>query len=465
MKYLTKNFSLQSQVDNLTNGVTKLPSISKNPRTCNFNYLRSASLQYSDSNLRRQYEIAQRRNSRNLSSKVHPKAGLFKSRKPSKFSSQNEGNKRKKSEQKLERITRQTSLVHQRSPSYGLDGSHCFGWKSEISLPVESSKRSSGQKVKHNSKIVRGVNFRIKVGQSSQTTNSSSLKVIKSIHRFKQAHNHFKQNSEKAQSNPNQPHIMSVRTNEEEINNLGSVELHLDDPKLPLGKDNKTTHSEPNMNKFKNNSLTRTSVLETDKYSSSKLYSEVGKREALLDICDNSDLDIVYPCKDFIAILASSLALLDCSLSHPGVKVDQFKDRKELRKLKYSYKKFISQFIRVGQIRNNVFIYSLILAKKVKEIVAKKFQFHAGEFLLIYIGCLFLSIKVTLDTEKWFLEDFSEVSGIEPSIIEKMELFIFDDILNFNVSISSILYREEHLRIYKNVQKRILLKKSPKAQQ
>lgn len=135
---------------------------------------------------------------------------------------------------------------------------------------------------------------------------------------------------------------MSVRTNEEEINNLGSVELHLDDPKLPLGKDNKTTHSEPNMNKFKNNSLTRTSVLETDKYSSSKLYSEVGKREALLDICDNSDLDIVYPCKDFIAILASSLALLDCSLSHPGVKVDQFKDRKELRKLKYSYKKFIS---------------------------------------------------------------------------------------------------------------------------
>jgi hypothetical protein len=113
-----------------------------------------------------------------------------------------------------------------------------------------------------------------------------------------------------------------------------------------------------------------------------------------------------------MAILSSSLAKLDYSLSNPNHN-GNMKDSKEVRRLKYLYKKFCQRFVGVGQIKNSVFVYSLALARKVKTVAGSNFQFNAGEFLLIYAGCLFLSIKMVVDTEKWFIEDFSAVSGID----------------------------------------------------
>jgi hypothetical protein len=65
-----------------------------------------------------------------------------------------------------------------------------------------------------------------------------------------------------------------------------------------------------------------------------------------------------------------------------------------------------------------VFIYSLAIAKKIQKNLVKNFSFSEGDFLKIYACCLFLSIKTVIDVEKWFLEDFEAVSGINKDTIE-----------------------------------------------
>jgi hypothetical protein len=62
---------------------------------------------------------------------------------------------------------------------------------------------------------------------------------------------------------------------------------------------------------------------------------------------------------------------------------------------------------------------------------------------------------MVIDIEKWYIEDFSNVSSIDKNLIGKMELFILEEVLHFNVSISREDYREEHLRMYKNIDKRL----------
>lgn len=140
---------------------------------------------------------------------------------------------------------------------------------------------------------------------------------------------------------------MSDGTKEEESNNLGSIDICQGDPQLALGKDNKTTQSAPSINKVQALSLTRTGSTDSSKQDSSTrsplLHQEIEKEEeALPYIPNNSDLDIIHPCEDFMAILASNLAKLDYSLSNPKIRSCQVKDCKELRKLKHSYKMFAS---------------------------------------------------------------------------------------------------------------------------
>ena len=82
-----------------------------------------------------------------------------------------------------------------------------------------------------------------------------------------------------------------------------------------------------------------------------------------MEIPNNEDLEIKEVCQDFLAILASSLAKIDYRLSNPDFKGD-IKECAEVRKLKFVYKKFVSRFLKVGQVNNIVFIYSLAIAKK-----------------------------------------------------------------------------------------------------
>lgn len=467
MKNFQRKLSL-TQAYNSTKASKKLPSINRNPSTGHYHHSRSASFHFSNSKFKSQHESSKRMNSKKPRQKLHQGSAYMKRKIPSylksptsKLATLNESNSLKNREGKPEKIVGQTSLTSQQSPSLARKLSK-FGAQKTVNF----SQQSSGSKTKFisNNKVLREDRFIIKVGQRSQiTTKFSSQKASEPIKKFKYAKNNLKQGSKKTLNNPNKSQILSDGTKEEESNNLGSIDICQGDPQLALGKDNKTTQSAPSINKVQALSLTRTGSTDSSKQDSSTrsplLHQEIEKEEeALPYIPNNSDLDIIHPCEDFMAILASNLAKLDYSLSNPKIRSCQVKDCKELRKLKHSYKMFASQFIRVGQIRNNVFVYSLALAKKVKESASKKFAFNTGEFLLIYAGCLFLSIKMVVDTEKWFLEDFSAVSGIEESIVEKMELFILEDALNFDVSISRNLYREEHLRAYRNVDRRVLKK-------
>jgi hypothetical protein len=90
----------------------------------------------------------------------------------------------------------------------------------------------------------------------------------------------------------------------------------------------------------------------------------------------------------------------------------------------------------VGQINNIVFVYSLALAKKIQESPSiNKVIFRTGDFVILFGACLFLSIKLVVDTEKWFLVDFSTISKIGQKMLHDAELMICDDILNFDVNI------------------------------
>ena len=83
-----------------------------------------------------------------------------------------------------------------------------------------------------------------------------------------------------------------------------------------------------------------------------------------------------------------------------------------------------------------VFIYSLALAKNIQNSPeVKKVTFRVGDFLTFYAASLLLSIKLVIDTEKWYLEDFTNVSKIKEKLLHEAELMICSDILNYNINI------------------------------
>lgn len=89
-----------------------------------------------------------------------------------------------------------------------------------------------------------------------------------------------------------------------------------------------------------------------------------------------------------------------------------------------------------------------------QKIVAEKFAFGPGEMMLLYSGCFLLSIKMVLDTEKWFVEDFALVSGMDKPTISKIELFLMEECLDFYAGISEEEYKKEHLSLYRKTDKR-----------
>lgn len=111
--------------------------------------------------------------------------------------------------------------------------------------------------------------------------------------------------------------------------------------------------------------------------------------------------------------------------------------------LKTMYKDLVEKFATVGELEENVFIYSVALAKKVVKEAKKEYNFKKGEFVLLYAACLYLSIKMLIDEERWFIEDFAYVSGLEEKHIEKMEHFVFFDVLKFNAKLTDEVYFTE----------------------
>jgi hypothetical protein len=160
---------------------------------------------------------------------------------------------------------------------------------------------------------------------------------------------------------------------------------------------------------------------------------------------------------DFLSIMASRLCLLDNEISMSeqdrGKPIDT--NDKKLKKLKKSYFYLLKSFSKVEGIVDSVFVYALILTKRVKRSLMEKFEFKQKEFMLIYAGCLFLSIKYVVDCQKWFLEDFSHLSKIEEQLVHKMEIFVLETALNFKISVGEEEYSSEHHKMYRNVERRL----------
>lgn len=158
---------------------------------------------------------------------------------------------------------------------------------------------------------------------------------------------------------------------------------------------------------------------------------------------------------DFLSIIASRLCLLDNDISQGRLKACPINPNdKQLKKLKKSYFHLLKSFASIEGVVDSVYIHSVVLAKKVKNALCEKFEFKQKEFMLVYAGCLFLSIKYVIDSHKWFVEDFANISHLEESLIHKMEIFVLETALDFQVAVLGEEFFCEYDKTYRNVEKR-----------
>lgn len=147
--------------------------------------------------------------------------------------------------------------------------------------------------------------------------------------------------------------------------------------------------------------------------------------------------------KNFIDSIVTSLVRLDKQLA-PKTPAGEVSDNIiSINQLREMYRDFIERFMEIGELESSVLVHSVALAKKVVKIAKSDYTFKKGEFVLLYSACLYLSIKMLIDEERWFLADFSYVSNLEEAHIEKMEQFVLIDILNFDPKISEADFKKE----------------------
>lgn len=153
------------------------------------------------------------------------------------------------------------------------------------------------------------------------------------------------------------------------------------------------------------------------------------------------------PQMNLIEAITNNLVRLDDELANqkPSLKTaDNSISAKQLRDM---YKEFVERFINIGEVETSVLIHSVALAKKVVKIAKTDYTFKKGEFVLLYSACVYLSIKMLIDEERWFMADFAYVSNLEEAHVEKMEQFVLIDILNFNAKISDEDFIKEKLAL------------------
>lgn len=169
---------------------------------------------------------------------------------------------------------------------------------------------------------------------------------------------------------------------------------------------------------------------------------------------------INIPCKNFLSIIASNLAKLDYQVAKSqDANIEEAKKQdKRLKYLKAIYKKLIKKFIGIENITLSVLVYSMVLIHRVQKIVINTHEFELGDFRFVYAGCLFLAIKIVVDVEKWFLEDFANVSGLKKELVQRMEFFVLEDVLKFRAGVSCDEYHKQYASMKTGMVKRALRK-------
>lgn len=162
------------------------------------------------------------------------------------------------------------------------------------------------------------------------------------------------------------------------------------------------------------------------------------KSDKVLTTQEKKDIEI----EDIASTLSLALTILDTYLQSP----EKFEKKSELedflknnsneknanQELRKMYLDLIKRFLEMGELEECVIYHAWCLNKKAVQILKKNgCDYSLGENLLVFTGCLYLSIKLIIDTEKWFIEDFCLVSGFSEDIISKMDICLVNEILNF----------------------------------
>lgn len=156
--------------------------------------------------------------------------------------------------------------------------------------------------------------------------------------------------------------------------------------------------------------------------------------------------------------ICAELAKLDASMAKPEsrhLKTDpgMTNNRSGDNSLGKLYSRFVERFVKYGKVPLHTLVYSLCLAKKAGAKAKDTFEFEEGEFLLIYASCLYISIKMLNDVEKWFVEDFSLVSGIEEDDVEKMERLTLTQLLDWRANVNFRMFEQEFSKLKKSSKK------------
>lgn len=89
------------------------------------------------------------------------------------------------------------------------------------------------------------------------------------------------------------------------------------------------------------------------------------------------------------------------------------------------------------------------------------YVFAEGDYQLAFACCLFLSIKMVVDSERWHAEDFEMISGVSKELILKTELFLFTTLLGYKLHVFPEDFRSLYLKLEEQIKKRKAKKLKP----
>ena len=108
------------------------------------------------------------------------------------------------------------------------------------------------------------------------------------------------------------------------------------------------------------------------------------------------------------------------------------------------YQTLVQRCLKVGDLEEDLLIHAFCLYKRALKLTREEvIDLKSNDFICLFTICVYLSIKVLIDVEKWFLEDFSFLCGMEVDLIEELELAVVNDILKYSVLVKEQEFFEE----------------------
>lgn len=104
---------------------------------------------------------------------------------------------------------------------------------------------------------------------------------------------------------------------------------------------------------------------------------------------------------------------------------------------------FCKRFFEIGDLEESIYVYCVVLLKKAVKIAENKYGCYKEDLLLLFSACLYTSIKMNMDVERWFIEDYSYVSNMSVVDIAEMDVFLVVDLLDFRLVISDEEFKTE----------------------